>query len=72
MPDRDLQNLADDENDEEEGVFEDWTAKLEEGGKVRKGYKIVTWHLNNLKISFALCHVFKRSVFIVDYRSSNK
>ena len=50
MPDRHLQNLADEENDQEEGVFEDWTAKLEKGGKVRKGYEIMTWHLNNLKI----------------------
>ena len=39
------------EKDEEEevGVFEDWAAKIEQCGKVRKCNEIVTWHINNLK-----------------------
>ena len=46
-----MQNLADEDNKEqEEGVFEDWASKIEEGGKVRKCNEIVTWHINNLKI----------------------
>ena len=63
VPDRDLQNLADeDDKEQEEGVFEDWASKIQEGGKVRKCNEIVTWHINNLKIQFALFHVFDTSV----------
>ena len=41
-----------DKLEEEVGVFEDWEAKIEQCGKVRKCNEIVMWHINNLKTDF--------------------